>query len=242
MSSVAQTPSLTANELEEYSLPVLAGYSPESTMRRWQRGMAALALAGGILPMTGCCTLFELFCGPDESDWVSEDYRTPDRALATFLEALRRDNSTVLYRCLSESMKSEFQIPSYAVFAVGWERVKSQVTGFHLLAGATISGPEPLDPGRVRFELERSGYRFEAWLVQQSAWEVAYVDEGDLVEYGEFVPSLAPHLSLRSAGDGLFRVRTESNGDLGIDALSMDRIQRAGIVRDWRIARIRNLE
>ncbi len=57
------------------------------------------------LPAPGCCTLARLFCGPDDSEWVQIDYKTAPAALATFMEAIRRDDCRVIYDSLGEALK-----------------------------------------------------------------------------------------------------------------------------------------
>ena len=49
-----------------------------------------------LLPLLGtgsCCWMARVFCGPDTSPWVPISYETSRATLATFLEAVRRENT-----------------------------------------------------------------------------------------------------------------------------------------------------
>lgn len=60
--------------------------------------LAAVAL---LLPLSGCCSLSRLFCGPDKSPWVPIDYSTPEATVRVLLEAIRRDEPSVVYESLA---------------------------------------------------------------------------------------------------------------------------------------------
>ena len=148
----------------------------------------ALALAT-LLPTAGCCTIARLFCGPDKSPWVAPDYRTPDAALATFLEAIRRDRPDVISEAMSEAWKQRHGIAGVFETTVAWERLKRQVTGLHLAGNAEISSPAPETDRRVRYELSVAGRTLTVRLVEQAFWELCYSLKRDdqLERAGRFV-------------------------------------------------------
>ncbi len=63
-----------------------------------QIAILALVLA---LPASGCCSLAQLFCGPDDSEWPQIDFRTPRAGLATFMNAVLKDDCQVIYDSLA---------------------------------------------------------------------------------------------------------------------------------------------
>ena len=98
------------------------------------RRIALLALCLAF-PAPGCCTLARLFCGPDDSEWVQISFRTPRGALATFKEAVRRDNCQVVYDSLGEDLKTRMDLGLLEA-CVAWEKLKDEYTGLHLLGYA----------------------------------------------------------------------------------------------------------
>ena len=128
------------------------------------RQIAILALVL-VLPASGCCSLARLFCGPDDSEWVQIDYRTPRAGLATFMEAVRRDDCRVIYDSLAETFKQRHSLGLFEG-CVFWERLKEEQSGLHLLGYAEVTEPALL-PGRAAYQLEYSGYCFRVELVEQ---------------------------------------------------------------------------
>ncbi len=111
------------------------------------------------------------FCGPDDSEWVSQDFTSPEATLATFREAFRRDNPDGLYLSLSEDLKRSYGLDGMTA-QVGYEELKNQVTGVHLLGTAEVSEPE-LHDGFVRFFLSApAGYTFRVDVKEYAFWEV----------------------------------------------------------------------
>ena len=151
-----------------------------------------LAAALGVvvlLPTGGCCTIASLLCGPDKSRWVPREYRTPDEALATFLEAIRRDQPVFIHESLSEKAKQRNGLPGVLETTVAWERLKREVTGLHLAGDATLSAPIREPDGRVRYDLAVSGRSLTVKLVEQAFWELGYTNEpdGEIEREGRFV-------------------------------------------------------
>ncbi len=145
-----------------------------------QNAILALVLA---LPAPGCCSLAQLFCGPDDSEWVQIDFRTPRAGLATFMEAVLKDDCQVIYDSLAETFK---QRQSLGLFegCVFWERLKEEQSGLHLLGFAEVTELASL-PGRAAYQLEYSGYRFRVELVEQQLWTM-FTDLENAAEIGRF--------------------------------------------------------
>jgi hypothetical protein len=163
-----------------------------------QRHFVTTAL---LLANAGCCTMARLFCGPEQDRWVSVGFTTHRAALDTLLEAIRRDNSDVVFRCLSEDFKRRWQVLGRVEAAVVWERLKDEVTGIHLLGYADVHGPELPADSRARYVLEVAGHRIGVELVRQAYWEVVREDADGPFEDGEYVRDLAPYLSIRPSED-----------------------------------------
>ncbi len=154
--------------------------------------MPRLATALGLvvlLPTGGCCTIARLLCGPDKSRWVPREYRTPDEALATFLEAIRRDQPVFIHESLSEKAKQRYGLPGVFESTVAWERLKREVAGLHLAGDATLSAPIREADGRVRYDLAVSGRSLTVRLVEQAFWELSYTNHpnGEIERAGRFV-------------------------------------------------------
>ena len=142
-----------------------------------------------LLPTGGCCTIASLLCGPDRSRWVSREYRTPDAALATFLEAIRRDQPVFIHESLSEKAKQRYGLPGVLESTVAWERLKREITGLHLAGNATLSAPIKELDGRIRYDLAVSGRNLTVRLVEQAFWEICFTNEidGEIEREGRYV-------------------------------------------------------
>ncbi len=154
------------------------------------RAIGSLAI---LAALPGCCTMARLFCGPDQTPWVSVEFDTPAKALATFREAARRDDAIVAFRCLSEDFKQRTGLKGVVEATIAWEKLKDQVTGLHLLGYADVSAPEPLPDGRIAYVLDVSGHRLRVRLVRQAYWEVRWTPGStpdEVREDGRYVPDL----------------------------------------------------
>ncbi len=152
-----------------------------------------LALVGVSLPLAGCCTFARLFCGPDDSLWVSEQYETPAQTLATFQEALRRADRTTLRRCLSESYRERHGLDTITI-ELAWSKLRDTIPGIHLLGTAAVAGPEIAVDGRRIYVLSVAGEDVRISLSRCPYWELRWGDpigaEEPLAE-GEYVPALS---------------------------------------------------
>lgn len=205
-----------------------------ATGRFGSASRATLTLAL-LLPSAGCCSLARLLCGPDRSVWISIDYTTSASALATFMEALRRDRPDVLYEALSDGFRHAHGIPGKAEMAVIWEKLQEDISGLHMIGYADVSEPirHPATPSRVRYLLRVARHVIAVELVQVAYWTIAYDYDGERRDHGRYAPLAAvlrvaqgEQTSLRLALDDL---------PLAIDEGSLIAVQ-AG--REWKVDRI----
>ncbi|MCA9300444.1 MAG: hypothetical protein KDA28_15340, partial [Phycisphaerales bacterium] len=103
------------------------------------RATQILAVLAICLPTGACCNLARYFCGPDDSEWVSERFDTPDHAIRTFREAVRRADTSVIARCWSKGFRRRTGLVGSVESAIAWERVQEQFSGVHVLGYAEIS-------------------------------------------------------------------------------------------------------
>jgi hypothetical protein len=120
---------------------------------------------------------------------VQIDFRTPRAGLATFMEAVRRDDCQVIYDTLAETFKQQQSLGLFEG-CVFWERLKEEQSGLHLLGYAEVTELESL-PGRAAYELEYSGYRFRVELVEQQLWTI-FTDLEYAAEIGRFARVFDP--------------------------------------------------
>ena len=139
-------------------------------------GVLAPAL---LLFCSGCCDLALYFCGPDKSHWTPISYRTPQEALETFREAVRRDNVRIICESLSSELKERWGLPGCFEAAVAWERIKERAPGTHMLGRADVTGPERLSATRVRYRLEVGGVTVDIELARLAYAGVRFAYEGD---------------------------------------------------------------
>ena len=208
--------------------------------RRLRTRNAAALATSLLLPLGGCCDLALLLCGPDTSRWVRIDYETPDAGLATFMEAVRRDNTQIIYESLSTAFKEQQDLPGELEATIGWERMKQQFSGVHLLGTAAVSGPIPVGTAR-RYQLVVSGHGFHVELVRIAMVEVRYQLDGHYDVYGY---PLDPPDSLNHLV-ALERADFEATAVLTIEGLDLpDKLRAADILEvratyQWKVSAIR---
>jgi hypothetical protein len=196
-----------------------------------------------ILGLSSCCTIAEYFCGPDKSRWVSKSFATHEAALTTFMEAVRRDNTEEIYNCLSERFKDTYGIPGMLEAALAWEEIKKQVPGIHLLGTASVGEPRTSPADRVTYRLERAGHVVEVVWIRLPYWEVVYESgSGKRTELGAFVPNLARNLKVSQLENGQYLCEVDVRADILEDGITSDRIQRAGVGREWKIFDLRSIQ
>lgn len=198
---------------------------------------AAFLAAVLVATLPGCCSLARLFCGPDRSGWVSEAYSTPIEAVRTVREAIRRADTRTIFRALSEGFKQRSGMRGSIETDIAWSRMQEQHGGLHLLGYADVADAEPLEDGRVCFELTASGHRIRMVFVRQPYWEIAHGD--DRIE-GRFVPTVAGFARLHADPDEDTVQLSIVLPPIGGADLGIADIRRASVGHDWKLDEIRS--
>ena len=140
------------------------------------RGMRPLVLAflsAVALPLGGCCSLAQAWCGPERSAWISVEWGTPELATRTLLEALRRDDPEIVYEALADEMRASLGIdglgdavchslgnPHAVVFVDDAEAVNLPRLG-------PLAETSPLFPDRVNLSvvsrMDDGSFRMRVW-------------------------------------------------------------------------------
>lgn len=190
-----------------------------------------------------------LFCGPDDSRWVQIDFATPQKAVATLLEAIRRDRSDVIADCLGQELKRRYHFGALE-FQVAWQQMREQITGLHLLGYAEVGAPvAPPTATAATFVVEASGHRIQIDLVREGYREVRYrLPEGQpgscRQAFDEAMVTLTP---IKPAHEDdpdrsllvLAPIRIEHDG---LEELPLPRIEAAGVYWVWKVAELRSLD
>lgn len=200
-------------------------------------------LAASVLPTGGCCSVARFFCGPDRTPWVSEDYSSPERAVQTLLEALRRDDPEVVYRSVSRAYREQLGLDS-GTLLVAWPEVRAKNPGMHLAGYAAIPAPLVLGPDRMRFELDVEGYRVDVDVVRQRQWTVRYrCADGTELTPGDSLAAARPHVTVDEDADtGVLAVRvapmvlpTRFDRDGNAEPVRAEQITFAGYYVEWKV-------
>lgn len=208
-------------------------------MRPWP----ILLAAAFALPLGGCCALARGLCGPDTSPWVSVDFASPEAAARTFLEALRRDDPEVVYACLARDCRRELGIDGVAA-QLAWPRIRAEHPYLHVAGYATVPAATRRGADAAILRLDVEGHAVELELVRQTKWEVRYRRaDGSLYEPGAPVTDLQQWVALRA--DDAEERSTLAMQPLvfrhdGLEAVPLDAIEFAGVIREWRIRRWRD--
>ncbi|GAB4143082.1 MAG: hypothetical protein Fur0037_10640 [Planctomycetota bacterium] len=201
-----------------------------------------------LLPAAGCCSLAQLFCGPDRSEWVQIDYATPSAALRTFFEALGRDNVDVMLRSLDPDFKRERGLDGLTA-RLAWDRVRNQYPYLHMARYAEVPARPSRGAGQnASFDLEVEGRRLRVDLRRRPYWLVLFLwPDGTLHESSFPATGLPPYLALSEPDDeGNVRVLLKDAGFAAprfrlhhdLDEASLDQIVRVEIGQEWRIRAI----
>lgn len=206
-----------------------------------------------VLPLGGCCTMARFFCGPDTSPWVSQRFDAPEHALRTLLEAIRRDNADVVYLCLAPEYKQRLGLDALAA-NVAWQRLRDATPGLHLAGYAAIPRPDRIADDGATFTLDVEGRKLQVALVRQAYWQVRFLrPDGSIGEQSAAVTSLNTHarverLPPHDPGDEDEDERSSIDvlplefRHAGVAAVPLDRIEQAGIGREWKVADLKVLE
>jgi hypothetical protein len=196
--------------------------------------MTALLLLAG-----GCCSLARLFCGPDLSPWVQRSFDTPFAAAKTFMEAARRDDSTIIwYECLAKSYKARLKNEhgQAGAFEIrwAWERMK-QDAPLHMLGYATVTEPKE-DGNRATCVLDVEGRSVRIELVRQAGWLVEVRDEhGVIQKISGLVDSLDSRAKIVDGKPPRLELVPFLLQHDELNSVSPDQIVRAQVSHEWKI-------
>jgi hypothetical protein len=206
-------------------------------MRHRSFGLLALAL----LPLSGCCSLARLFCGPDHSKWVSVSRDTPTHTVETFFEAIRRDAPDVIWGCFAKGFRERHKLDSMT-FQVAWQRLLEQNPGLHVVGYAEVPPPTQRTAQNAMFEIDVEGTRIRLDLVCESFWELTYRrDNGtlggglDSIASWSAVARIAPIEGSDPARSRLVIEPLVFEHE-GTATVPIETVERAALVRLWRIA------
>ena len=228
------------NGVEEYSLRFSQDPRGHHLMIRSLGRIQAALLTSTLFFTPGCCAVAEYFCGPDESEWVPISFETPDEAIETLVEALRRDHEDVLYRCLGEAFKRRVGLGGGLEWSIAWGKIKDEIPGIHLMGNGRIEGPERTGADRVRYVISRAGYEVAVDLERVAYWEIQWdgrdpSQRGD--EAGEFLPALRrPWLDVSASEPGdPQKLRIDLEFESWGDPVRRSQIRRAGVGHEWKV-------
>jgi len=198
-------------------------------------------LVACLLPLPGCCSLARLFCGPDRSEWVSVRYDAPERTVATFLEAIRRDDGAEVTQCLTQDCLERLGLDSFTA-QIAWQRLRDQNPGLHLVGYAEVPAPSRRTMTEAVFDIEVQDVRIHLELARESFLEITHLrDNGTLAEDRrplgkwnakprvERIKDTDPEQSRFVLDPLVFKHAFEED-------VPLDAIERAGLVRVWKIA------
>ncbi len=209
-------------------------------MSRWQRCF----LASAILSVTpGCCSLAQFFCGPDKSPWIAKSYASPEDALATFLEALRRDDSRQMYLSLSEEFKEREGLLGALEFELAWRKLTEAYGYLHLLSSAEITNSTARGVRFHSFDLVIAGQVYRISLHRQDYIKATYQVPGfgEPLEAGRYVRSIEDFVQISPPTDTGTAIDVKLDG-MEIEELSPRDLLRVEVGRFWRIDAIQQLE
>lgn len=190
-----------------------------------------------------------LFCGPDRTPWIQAEHDTPQSTVATFLEAVRRDQPSEIYRCLSGAFCKERGLDGMVV-AAAWDMLRNQTPGLHLLGYATApSTPTRSSTAAATFELEVEGYRITLGLIRESFWELRYRgSDGRIRESSTRLDDAGYEALLRAEPTAPDPIDDLPQAEVGLagrtvvhpgaPALSPATVERLEIGREWKISAI----
>jgi len=212
------------------SAPIVPPHTHPGTARG--RALRASLLLLPMAPLSGCCSLARLFCGPDRAPWVSVRWREPRDTVRTVLEAVRRADTRVLYDALGDAYKKRLGIDSEMTMDQVWKILQDRVTGIHLLGYGEIRHEERLAPDRGRFVVEASGHQVQITVVA-AAFQEVWLDRGEgMKEYSEYLSSLSDALTGPDGDRGTLTVRIASRRFAGVPPEQIREV-RAGY--EWKV-------
>ena len=201
---------------------------------------ASIPLVLALLLPGGCCSMARLFCGPDRSPWISIDYATPEAAVRTFLEALRRDEPTVVYQAISRAFREHLELDQ-ATLLLAWPQVKAKNPYLHVAGYAEVP-PAARNGDFAQLELSIEGRRLRVEVLRQKKWEVRYpIASGAVLTPGRHVTTFAGNATIDENELGTkatLRIVPIEFGKGVDDAVPLEEVQFAGLVAEWKVNKV----
>ena len=166
------------------------------------------------------------------------DYRTPESALETFLEAVRREHTPTIAEALSEDAKRAYGLTGIFETTLAWERLKTEVPGLHLLGEAVVPPLQPTGDGRWRATLTVAGQVIDLWLVEQPFWDVHFRVEGEagLERAGSYITDRAFQAMLLVQSDLETTIDARVR-DPRLPGLEPGQVRELRLGHDWKVDR-----
>ena len=120
-----------------------------------------------LLPLHGCCSMARLFCGPDRTKWVPVDHASPEAAVRTLLEALRRDDPEMVYLSLSTAYQQRLHL-DHATAQLAWARFTEANPGLHVAGYAKVPAAVRHGADRASMSLSIEGHELRVHLVRST--------------------------------------------------------------------------
>ncbi|MGC6486204.1 MAG: hypothetical protein ACON4Z_01035 [Planctomycetota bacterium] len=213
-----------------------------------RRTAALLSLA--ILPLQGCCSVARAWCGPDETPWVSVDFRTPELATRTLLEALRRDDPGVVYDALADDLREQLGLDGLTV-ELAWPKIRAQYPYLHVAGYAAVPPAATAPDGAsARVVVTLEGRRLALELVRQTYWELRYRRPGAELSaaqrdarVGRRITSpeevVTVELDLEADDDrSLVALRPQVVAHFGVDEIPAANVDSVAVFHAWKVRRL----
>ncbi len=207
------------------------------------RRLPLLLLCSSLLPLAGCCSMARFFCGPDRSPWISVNFDTPEAAVATLLEAIRRDEPQIVYLSLAHEYRKRLGLDALLA-QLAWVKLRQENPGLHVVGYAEVPPPTRLTDDGASFELTIEGTRVDVDVVRESLWEIRYRrPDGSLYEPGAVITSWVPYAKVDAIKDSdpdqsVLTIAPLRFAHEGVDSIPLEAIEHAALTRRWRVARI----
>ncbi|MCA8964329.1 MAG: hypothetical protein KDC48_05570 [Planctomycetes bacterium] len=207
------------------------------------RRLPLLLLCSSMLPLGGCCSMARFFCGPDRTPWISVNFDTPERAVSTLLEAIRRDEPQIVYLSLADEYRRRLRLDAAAA-QLAWARLREENPGLHVVGYAEVPPPTRLADDGASFELTIEGTRVDVEVVRESLWEIRYRrPDHSLGEDGAVITSWSPYAKVEALDNpdrdlSVLTVTPMRFEHEGVDAVPLEAIEHAALTRRWKVARI----
>ena len=207
-------------------------------------------LSAVALPLSGCCSLAQAWCGPERSAWISVAWGTPELATQTLLEALRRDDPEIVYEALADEMRASLGIDGLAV-EIAWPTIKARLPYLHIAGYAEVStatlGPD-LNSAHVTVAI--NGQRLRVDLVREAYWELRYRRPGSDLTPQQRDARVGRRLTKL---DRAVKIAPDESADedrsavsltpqlashFGVDAIPVENIDAVGVFHVWKIRQL----